>query len=160
MKSAILAIIANLIFTPVLFQTAEAQKQTALKISPKETSLLNFFAKDRERYDYDPVYRKYLRVTIGKITYLIDLKSGKVDSREKIDYYTSGGFSGAYAEVQINVMNADKLEAGQGSGRILKLTGGKWKLVASNETDYQCRAVKTVPKAVLKALKVECFDED
>lgn len=144
----ILTSIACLIFTLTLFQTANAQ-------SAKENSLVAYLVKEANQPNYHSAGDKYLRVTIGKTDYVAELKSGKVVSQKKAEN-SSGGFSGAYAEVQIYLLNAKKEETSQGVGQILKLTGNKWKRIALNETDYQCADVKSIPKAILKALKVEC----
>ena len=148
MKTKILTIIAGLIFTLTLFQTANAQ-------TAKENSLIGYLVKEANQPDYHSADDKYLRVTIGSNDYVAELKSGKVISRKKAEN-AGGGFSGAYAEVQIYLLNKNKEATSQGARQILKLTGNKWKRIALNETDYQCADVKTVPKAVLKALKVEC----
>jgi DNA-directed RNA polymerase specialized sigma54-like protein len=146
----ILTIIAGLIFTLTVFQTAEAQK-----LSAKETSLISHLVKEANQPGYHSADDKYLRVTIGKSSYIAELKSGKVIEQIRAAN-SSGGFSGTYAEVQVNLLNKNKQETAQGAGQILKLTGSKWKRIALNETDYQCADVKSVPKATLKALKVEC----
>jgi hypothetical protein len=148
MKTKILTIIAGLIFTLTLFQTANAQ-------TAKESSLIAYLVKEANQPDNHLAGDKYLRVTIGNTDYLAELKSGKVVVQNRAGN-PSGGFSGAYAEVQINLLNAQKEETSQGAGQILKLTGGKWKRIARNESDYQCSDVKLIPKAVLKALKIEC----
>ena len=148
MKSKILFIIAGLVFTLTLFQAAKAQ-------TTKESSLISYLIKEANQPDYHTADDKYLRVTIGNTDYVAELKSGKVVEQNRAAN-KSGGFSGAYAEVQINLLNKERQETAQGAGQILKLTGGKWKRIALNETDYQCADVKSVPKAVLKALKVEC----
>lgn len=148
MKTKILFILASLIFTLTVLQSAEAQ-------TAKESSLIAYLVKEANQPDHHSAGDKYLRATIGDTEYLADLKSGKVVSQKKTEN-ASGGFSGAYAEVQVNLLNAKKEETAQGAGQILKLTGGKWKRIALNETDYQCADVKSIPKAVLKALKVEC----
>lgn len=148
MKTKILTIIAGFIFTLTLSQTANAQ-------TAKEASLIKYLVKEASQPDYHSADDKYLRVTIGNTDYIAELKSGKVVEQNRAAH-RSGGFSGAYAEVQVNLLNADKEETTQGAGQLLKLTGGKWKRIALNETDYQCAAVKSVPRIVLKALKVEC----
>ena len=150
MKTKILTIIAGLIFTLTLFQAAEAQK-----LSAKESSLIAYLVKEANQPDNHSAGDKYLRVTIGNTDYFTELKSGKVVVQNRAGN-PSGGFSGAYAEAQVNLLNAKKEETSQGAGQILKLTGGKWKRIARNESDYQCSDVKSVPKATLKALKVEC----
>lgn len=150
MKSTIFTIFAGLIFTFALFQTAEAQK-----ISAKDASLINYLVKEASQPDYHSADDKFLRVTIGGSEYIAELKSGKVVSQTKAEN-SSGGYSGAYAEVQVYLLNQNKEVTSQGAGQILKLTANKWKRIALNETDYQCADVKSVPKAVLKALKVEC----
>lgn len=148
METRILTIIAGLIFTLTLLQTANAQ-------TAKETSLIKYLIKEANQPDYHSANDKYLRVTIGNTDYIVELKSGRVIEQNRAAN-RSGGFSGAYAEVQVNLLNANKEETAQGAGQLLKLTGGKWKRIALNETDYQCADVKSVPKTVLKALKVEC----
>ena len=148
MKSKNLTIIAGLIFTLTLFQAAQAQ-------TAKESSLIAYLVKEANQPDYHSAGDVYLTVTIGKTAYIAELKSGKVVSQKKAAN-PSGGFSGVYAEVQVNLMNKSKEETAQGAGQILKLTGSKWKRIALNESDYQCSDVKSVPKATLKALKVEC----
>ena len=148
MKSKNLIIIASLIFTLSLFQAAKAQ-------TAKESSLIAHLVKEANQPDYHTADDKYLRVTIGNTDYVAELKSGKVVEQSRAAN-KSGGFSGAYAEVQINLLNAERKETAQGAGQILKLTGDKWRKIALNEGDYQCADVKSVPKAVLKALKVEC----
>lgn len=148
MKTKTLTIIAGLIFTLILFQTANAQ-------TAKEASLIKYLVKEANQPDYHSADDKYLRVTIGNTDYIAELTSGKVVEQNRAAN-RSGGFSGAYAEVQVNLLNANKEETAQGAGQLLKLTGGKWKRIALNETDYQCADVKSVPKTVLKALKVEC----
>ena len=148
MKTKILTIIAGLILTLTLFQAAQAQ-------TAKESSLIAYLVKEANQPDYHSAGDVYLTVTIGKTAYIAELKSGKVVSQKKAAN-PSGGLSGAYAEVQVNLMNKSKEETAQGAGQILKLTGSKWKRIALNESDYQCSDVKSVPKATLKALKVEC----
>lgn len=150
MKTKITTVIAGLIFTLTLFQTIEAQK-----ISSKETSLVAYLVKEANQPDAHSAGDAFLRVTIGNTVYLAELKSGKVVEQNRAAN-PSGGFSGVYAEVQTMLLNRDKQETSQGAGQILKLTGGKWKTIARNESDYQCAAVKSIPKATLKALKVEC----
>ncbi len=148
MKLKILATFAVFIFTLTLFQTANAQ-------TAKESTLIAHLVKEANQPGSHSNGDVYLSVTIGKTAYIAALKSGKIVSKSNAEY-ASGGFSGAYAEVQVNLLNANKEETAQGAGQILKLTGNKWKRIALNETDYQCNDVKTVPKSVLKALKVEC----
>ena len=148
MKTKILTVIAGLIFTLTMFQAAKAQ-------TAKENSLIAHLAKEANQPGSHSKGDVYLSVTIGKTAYIAELKSGKIVSQKKVEN-PSGGFSGAYAEVQINLMNKSKEETAQGAGQLLKLTGGKWKRVARNEPLYQCADVKSVPKTVLKALKVEC----
>lgn len=148
MKSKILTIIAGLIFSLTLFQAAKAQ-------TAKESSLIAYLVKEANQPDYHSAGDKYLRVTIGNTDYLVELKSGKVVEQSRAGN-RSGGFSGVYAEVQVNLLNKEKRETAQGAGQILKLIGSNWKRIALNETDYQCADVKSVPKSVLKALKVEC----
>ncbi len=148
MKSKILAIIAGLIFTLTLFQTAQAQ-------TTKESSLLAYLVKEANQPDYHSAGDKYLRVTIGNTDYVTELKSGKVVEQNRTGN-KSGGFSGTYAEVQINLLDKNKQETAQGAGQILKFAGGKWKRIALSEGNYQCHDLKGIPKAVLKSLKVEC----
>ena len=148
MKFNFLAIIAGLVFTMTLFQMANAQ-------TAKESSLIAHLVKEANQPDSHSAGDVYLSVTIGKTKYVAELKSGKVVSQSKAQY-ASGGFSGVFVEVSLNLLNKNKEETAQGAGQILKLSGGKWKRVALSEGDYQCADVKTVPKSVLKALKVEC----
>lgn len=154
MKFNFLTIIAGLVFTLTLsFQTAEAQ--AAKKISTKEASLIAHLVKEANQPDSHSAQDVYLLVTIGKTDYIAELKSGKVLS-QKSAKNTSGGFSGAYAEVSLILLDKSKRETSQGAGQILKITGNNWKRIALSEGDYQCAAVKSVPKSVLKSLKVEC----
>ena len=154
MKFNFLTIIAGLVFMLTLgFQTIEAQ--TAKKISTKESSLIAHLVKEANQPDSHSAGDVYLLVAIGKTEYLAELKSGKVIS-QKSARSPSGGFSGAYAEVSLILLDKSKRETSQGAGQILKLSGNNWKRIALAEGDYQCADVKTVPKAVLKALKVEC----
>ena len=148
MKTKILTIIAGLIFTLTLFQTANAQ-------TAKEFSLINYLVKEANQPDHHSADDKYLRVTIGNTDYVAELKSGKVVVQNRAAN-PSGGFSGVYAEVSMNLLDKNKKETTQGAGQILKLTGNKWKRIALSEGDYQCGDVKLIPKATLKALKVEC----
>lgn len=150
MKTKILFIIAGLIFTVTLFQTAKAQ-------TAKEASLIAHLFKEANEPDGHTAEDVYLTVTIGKTEYISELKSGKLVKQRKAEY-SSGGFYGAYAEVRVNFMGKNQqTEDRQGGSQLLKLTGKNWKRIALNETDYQCADVKSVPKAVLKALDVECF---
>lgn len=154
MKFKFLTVIAGLIFMLTLaFQTAAAQ--TGKKIPAKESSLISYLVKEANEPDSGSADYVYLVAMIGKTEYIAELKSGKVVKQKKAEY-DSGGFYGAYAEVNVNLMNKSQEIVGQGAGQLLKLSAGKWKRIALNETDYQCSDVKTVPKAVLKALKVEC----
>ena len=148
MKFNFLTIIAGLVFTLTLFQTANAQ-------TAKESSLIAHLVKEANQPDSHSAGDVYLSVTIGKTKYVAELKSGKVVNQSKAQY-AGGGFSGVFVEVSLNLLNKNKEETAQGAGQILKLSGGKWKRVALSEGDYQCADVKTVPKSVLKALKVEC----
>ncbi len=149
MKFQLSTIITGLIFMLTLsFQTADAQKN-------KETSLISHLVKEANQPDSHSADDFYLLVTIGKTDYIAELKSGKVVSQNK-SANPSGGFSGVYAEVSIYLLNKSKKETSQGAGQILKLTDTNWKRIALNETDYQCADVKSIPKATLRALKVEC----
>jgi len=149
MKFKFLTIIAGLFFMLTLsFQTSSAQTK-------KESTLISHLVKEANQPDYHTADDKYLRVTIGNTDYVAELKSGKVVEQNRAGN-RSGGFSGAYAEVSLNLLNKNKQETAQGAGQILKLTGTKWKKIALSEGDYQCADVKSIPKATLKALKVEC----
>lgn len=130
------------------FQTASAQTK-------KESSLISHLVKEANQPDYHSADDVYLMVRIGKNEYTAELKSGKVVSRKTAEN-ASGGFSGAYVEAEIYLLNKSKEITSQGAAQILKLTGNKWTRIALNETDYQCSDLKSVPKATLKALKVEC----
>lgn len=156
MKSNSLNIIAGLVLMlATSFQTAGAQT-AAQKVSAKEASLIAHLVKETNQPDWHSADEVYLSVTIGKTEYIAELKSGKVVSRKNAQN-SSGGFSGAYAEVSLMPLNKNREEIGQGSGQILRSNGNTWKRIAINETDYQCSDVKSVPKSVLKALDVECF---
>jgi hypothetical protein len=149
MKLKFLGMIAGLFMMLTLgFQTAEAQ-------TAKESSLIAHLVKEANAPDAHSAGDVYLLVTIGKTAYTAELKSGKVVGQNKAKN-PSGGFSGAYAEVSVNLLDKSKQETAQGAGQVLKLSGGKWKRVALSEGDYQCADVKGIPKSVLKALKVEC----
>ena len=148
MKTKILTIIAGLIFTLMLVQATQAQRA-------RETSLIAYLVKEVNQPDHHSADDKYLRVTVGNTDYVAELKSGKVVKQNRAEN-PSGGFSGVYAEVSLNFLDKNKKETAQGAGQILKLTGAKWKRVALSEGDYQCRDVKSIPKATLNALKVEC----
>ena len=125
------------------------------KISGKETSLIMHLVKEANQPGYHTADDKYLRVTIGNTDYIAELKSGNVIEQNRAGN-RSGGFSGAYAEVSLNLLNKNKQETAQGASQILKLTESSWKRIALSEGDYQCADVKSIPKAALKALKVEC----
>lgn len=141
--------IAGLFFMLTLsFQTASAQTK-------KEMSLISHLVKEANQPDNHSADDVYFSVTIGNKSYVAELKSGKIISQSKAES-PSGGFSGAYTEIQIYLLNKNKDVTSQGASLILKLTGTKWKEIARNETDYQCADVKSIPKATLKALKVEC----
>ena len=149
MKFNFLTIIAGLFFMLTFsFQSAPAQTK-------KESSLIAYLVKEANQPDWHTADDVYLLVTIGKTDYIAELKSGKIVAQNK-SASSSGGFSGVYAEVRVNLLDKNKQETAQGAGEILKLTGGKWKRIALNESDYQCADLKSVPKATLKALKVEC----
>jgi hypothetical protein len=154
MKFNFLTIIAGLIFTSALgFQTIKAQ--TAKKIPTREASLVAQLVKEANEPDSHSAGDVYLLITIGKTDYVAELKSGKVLSQKSAEN-PSGGFSGAYAEVSLMLLDKSRRETSQGAGQILKLSGNNWKRIALSEGDYQCAAVKTVPKSVLKVFKVEC----
>lgn len=154
MKFNFLTIIAGLVFTLTLggFQTAAAQK----KIPAKEASLVALLVKEARQPDAHSADDVYLLVTIGKTEYVAELKSGKIVSQKSAGN-PSGGFSGAYAEVSLILLDKARQATSQGAGQILKMNGNNWKRIALAEGDYQCDAVKTVPQSVLKAFKVECF---
>lgn len=153
MKFDFLTIIAVLVLTFLFgLQTADAQS----KIPAKETALIAFLVKDSKPSAEMIKDLPFLAVIIGKTQYIVESKSGKVIGQSRTAD-GSGGFYGAYAEVSVLLLDTKKGESGAGAGQLLKTTGGRWKTIAVNETDYQCADVKTVPKAVLKALKVECF---
>ena len=132
-----------------------AQTATMKKIPTKEASLVALLVKEANQPDSHSAGDAFLLVTIGKTEYVAELKSGKVVS-QKSAKNPSGGFSGAYAEVSLILLDKSRRETSQGAGQILKITGNNWKRIALAEGDYQCAAVKTVPKSVLKSLKVEC----
>jgi hypothetical protein len=154
-KAKFLTVVVSVGLTLTLaFQTVEAG--SADKVPAKEASLIAHLVKEANEPDSHSEEDVYLLVTIGKTDYTAELKSGRVVSQNKAEN-PSGGFSGAYAEVTLSRLHQDKQRAtSQTTGQILKLTGNKWKRVALSEGDYQCENVKGIPKAILKALKVEC----
>lgn len=143
-----LYIFAGLILTLTLFQTAQAQTK-------KESSLIALLVKEANQLDSHTKDDVYLSVTIGNTEYLAELKSGKIVVQNRAGN-PSGGFSSAYVEVRLNLLNKNKEETAQGAGQILKISNGKWKRIALSEGDYQCADVKIIPKSILNALKVEC----
>lgn len=152
MKLQTLAIIAAFVLT-LGFQTAKAQKAKAI---PTQTaSLVAHLVKEANQPDAHSAGDVYLSVTIGKIEYVAELASGKIVNQQSTES-ASGGFSGAYAEVGLRLLDKDKQDTSQGASQLLKLTGKTWKRVALAEGDYQCADLKTVPKATLKTLKIEC----
>jgi hypothetical protein len=152
MKLKIFVIVASLVLI-LGFQPAEAQ--TAKKIPAKESLLVAQLVKEAREPDAHSAGDAFLLITIGKTEYLAELESGKIVSQKRAAN-ASGGFSGAYAEVGLRLLDKSRQETSQGAGQILKLSGNGWKRIALSEGDYRCAAVKTVPKSVLKALKVEC----
>lgn len=101
MKLNFLTIIAGLFFMLTLgFQSAQAQ-------TAKESSLIAHLVKEANQPDSHSAGDVYLTVTIGKTEYTAELKSGKVVSRKTAEN-ASGGFNGAYAEVQIYLLNERK----------------------------------------------------
>jgi hypothetical protein len=136
------------------FQTAEAQ--AAKKLPTKEASLIAHLVKEANQPDSHSKGDVYLLVRIGKIEYIAELKSGKVVSRRKAEV-AGGGVCGDYAEVSLNLLNGSKKETAQGSGQVLKLSGGKWIMIALSEGDYSCDSLKGISQSVMKCLKVECF---
>ncbi len=150
--SFIAFLLAGFVFAPV-FQTAEAQ--TTKKIPAKEASLIAHLVKEANAPDSHSAADVYLSITIGKTEYIAELESGKVVSQRNAEY-ASGGFSGAYAEISLKLLDKSKRETSQGASQILNLSGKSWQRIALSEGDYQCGDVKSVPKSVLKALKVEC----
>lgn len=135
------------------FQKAQGEPES--KVPAKEASLIAHLVKEASEPDSHGADDFYLVVTIGKTEYTAELASGRVVSQSKTEN-RSGGFAGAYAEVTLSLLHKDKQQGSQTTGQILKLTGNKWKRVALSEGDYQCDAVKGIPKSIRKALKVEC----
>lgn len=149
MNFKFLTIIAGLFFMLTLsFQTASAQTK-------KESSLISHLVKEANQPDSHSAEDRFLMVRIGKAEFTAELESGKIVGQKRAEN-ASGGFSGAYAEVEIYLLNKEKEITSQGAAQILKLTGTKWKRIALNESDYQCADLKSIPKATLKALNVEC----
>lgn len=153
MKFNLLAVILSLIFILAVVQTTSAQK--AGKISAKEFSLLAYLVKEANQRDAHAAGDVYLSVTIGNTRYVTELKSGKIIHQSRAEN-KSGGFSDAYVEVSLNLLDKSRRETSQGASQILKSTGNGWKRIALSEGDYQCGDVKSIPQTVLKALKVEC----
>ena len=154
MKFNLLTFIALLIFSSaVVCQTTMAQSRA--KVPAKDASLIAHLVAEANQPDSHSADDVFLMVTIGKTAYIAELKSGKVVS-QKSAQNPSGGFSNAYAEVSLNLLDKSKQKTAQGAGQILKSSGGKWKKIALSEGDYQCGDVKSIPKTVLKALKIEC----
>lgn len=150
-----LTIIASLIFMLTLtLNTAEAQ--SAKKISTKEVALIAHLVKEANQPGSHSKGDVYLLVKIGKTEYIAELNSGKVVSQRKAEF-AGGGICGDYAEVSINLLDKNKKETAQGAGQVLKLSGGKWKMIARSEGDYACDKLKRISKSVMKCLKVECF---
>lgn len=153
MKKPLLLLMLLIAF---LALTTNISAQTG-KVPAREASLIDFLVKESKQSPEITKDLPFLGITVGKTGYIVESKSGAIVSRsEAADGSSSGGFYGAYAEVLVLLLDQNKKESGAGAGQLLKLTGGKWKTIAVNETDYQCADVKSVPKAVLKALKVEC----
>lgn len=154
MKFNLLAVIASFVFSLTFgFQMADAQ--AAKKVLTKDAALITHLVKEANQPDAHSKGDVYLLVTIAKTEYTAELKTGKVVS-QKTSENPSGGFFDVYAEVSLNLLDKNKQETSQGSGQILKSSGGKWKRVALSEGDYQCGDVKGIPKSVLKKLNVEC----
>ena len=154
MKNQFITKITVLVLTLVFgFQTAKSQSN---KVPEKVKTLITHLAKEANQPEAHSADDFYLVVMIGKTQYIAELATGKIVNQKKADY-ASGGFYGDYAEVNLYFMDKNQqLGGSQGAANLLKLTGNKWKVIARNETDYQCKEVKTVPKTVLKALKIEC----
>ncbi len=137
----------------LMLLTAEAK--SIEQVPAKEAALIAHLIREANHTGANSKRDAYLLVTIGKTAYTAALASGKVVSQMNTDA-ASGGFFGIYVEVSINLLDKNKNETAQGSGQILKFSGGKWKRVALSEGDYQCTDVRSIPKSTLKALKVEC----
>lgn len=146
--------IAGLAFTLTLtFETVAAQSVS--KIPIKDAVLIASLIEGVQQPDAHTADDVYLKILIGQTAYLAELMSGKVISQERTEN-ASGGFYREYAEVSLSLLNKDKQETTQGAAQIMKFSGGQWYRIALSEGDYQCSNIKTIPKTVLKALKVEC----
>jgi hypothetical protein len=155
MKFKFLAIIASFVFLLTMtFETAQAQ--SAKKIPTKEASLISHLVKQANQPDSHSKGDVYFLVKIGKTEYIAELKSGKVVSQRNAEF-AGGGICGDYAEVSTNLLDKSKKETAQGAGQVLKLSGGKWKMIALAETDYSCNSLRGISQSVMKCLKVECF---
>ena len=147
------AVIAGVAF--LLTLNLQPAAQAAQKIPTKTATLIAHLIAEANHPDAHTKDDVYLLITIGKIAYTAELKSGKIMSQRAAEY-ASSGFYGAYAEVSLNLLNKDQQSTSQGASQILKLSAGKWKRLALSEGDYQCDNLKGIPKFVLQALKVGC----
>jgi hypothetical protein len=149
MKRSPLTVILSLLFIVMLgFHRLQAQP-------PNESSLIAHLAKEANQPGAHSEGDVFLLVKIGTIDYIAELESGKVVSQRKADV-AGGGICDTYAEVSINLLDKNKRQTAQGAGQILKLSRGKWKMIALSEGDYSCEKLKGIPKTVRTCLKVEC----
>lgn len=149
MKTRFLAVCSLLFFTVLpVFHPALAQ-------SSKESALIAHLVREARQPDSHSEGDVFLRVKIGKIAYTAELESGQVID-QRLAEVTSGGFCGAYAEVNLNLLDKNRQETAQGAGQILMLSKGKWKRIALSEGDYVCEKLRKIPQSVITCLKVEC----
>lgn len=117
----------------------------SLRVEPdaRTMSLLKAVSKDFDSDDY-------MVVSIETTMYL--LKGGKIVKTKKIK--RTGGFSGGYALVDTNASNLQMQELAQGGQSVWKKSGATWRRVASNEGDWQCDSIKSIPRTVRRALRI------
>lgn len=154
MKFNFRIVVAASVFLFLLLYSLEAQ--TVNKIPPKEASLISHLVKEARQPGSHAKGDVYLLIRIGKIEYIAELKSGRVVSQRKAKF-PARAICGDYAEVGTNLMNKNKKETAQGAGQILKISNGKWKMIALAEGDYSCDSLKGISQSVMNCLNVECF---
>ena len=130
------------------FRTVQAQ-------TPNESLLITKLVNEASQPGAHTDDDVYLLIKIGKVEYITELKTAKVVSQRKAEVI-GGGICDNYVEVSLNLLNGNKQETAQGAGQILKLSKGKWKMIALSEGDYSCEKLKGIPKSVIACLKVEC----
>ncbi|GAB3987715.1 hypothetical protein GCM10028807_08740 [Spirosoma daeguense] len=148
--------VSPLSFLYSLFVTLALSSEIALAQTKQENLLIRHLVREASEPDAHSENDTYLRITIGAIDYVAELKTATIVYQQKSEN-PSGGTCGNYVEAGLTLLDKNKQQTSQGASQVIRYNdGNKWTRIALSEGDYSCEKLKRIPKSVISCLKLEC----